>query len=99
MSEQALASSDIEGLDLNYPAWIDTPHGLIECAIIRISSARVRIRLAIDAPIDESFDLWLTRNGACRRACRLIGRNETILLVDFLRDPAPGRLHAYQLAC
>jgi len=100
MSAQALASRDFEGVDLKYPAWLETSHGLMECEIIRISSATAQIRFANDAAIDDYFELWLTKNGACRRPCRLIGRNGTILVVDFMRDGrASGRLHAYQLAC
>jgi hypothetical protein len=100
MSAQAFVSRDFEGVDLKYPAWLETSHGLMECAIIRISSAVAQIRFAHDTAIDENFELWLTRNGACRRPCRLIERNGTILVVDLWRDGrAPSPLPAHQLAC
>ena len=95
---ELIPSVHLEGVDLKYPAWLETTRGLVDCAIIRISSGAAQIHLDDDTPIESPFELWLTRNGACRRACRLAQRNGAILIVDFVREKeALGRIQIHKI--
>jgi hypothetical protein len=73
---------------LNYPAWIETITGLIDCVILRISAAGAEIRLEAGKTPSDEFDLWLTRNGVCRRRCHLVESDGDHLRVRFDRETA-----------
>jgi hypothetical protein len=90
MTEQVLSASAMDGVELSYPAWLETAHGLLDCTIMRISSAAAHIHVDHGRVIDDEFELWLTRSGACRRRCRLAGRDEGLLTVEFIRETLPA---------
>jgi hypothetical protein len=73
---------------LDYPAWIETITGLIDCVILRITAAGAEIRLEEAKTPGDEFDLWLTRNGACRRRCHLVESDGVHLRVRFDREAA-----------
>ena len=75
-----------DGIELNYPAWLKTTNGLKDCLILRISGSGADIRLEGDKTAANEFDLWLTRNGTCRRRCELVEDHGDRLRVEFKRE-------------
>ena len=75
-----------DGIEVHYPAWLKTTDGLKDCVILRISSGGADIRLEGDKTAAHEFDLWLTRNGTCRRRCELMEDYGDRLRVEFKRE-------------
>lgn len=89
MHHQVSSLPESEGVELKYPAWLETAYGVMSCTIVRIAAGYARIHFAEDRPLSEEFDLWLTQNGGCRRHCRLIERTENQVVVYLLQEDTP----------
>jgi hypothetical protein len=65
-------------------AWLAlAPGELHGCMLSDISDAGVRIEVEDAEPIPDHFVLFLSNNGAARRACRVVWRNARQLGVKF----------------
>jgi len=77
---------------MHLPARIDTGRGsrLLHCVIDDLWESGARITLAIDSKLPKEFVLVLSAQGAARRRCRALWRDELKLSVEFLPNPHEG---------
>jgi hypothetical protein len=83
---------------LRRSAWVALgPNDLHGCKLFDVSEAGARIEVEDATPIPDHFMLFLSNNGAARRACQVVWRNSNQLGVKFEKhlaaaapDPAPA---------
>jgi hypothetical protein len=69
---------------LRRSAWVALgPNDLHGCKLFDVSEAGARIEVEDAAPIPDQFMLFLSKNGAARRACQVVWRNSNQLGVKF----------------
>ena len=69
---------------LRHTAWLAFgPGELHGCRLSDISQAGARIDVDEDMSLPDHFMLFLSNNGAARRACRVVWRNEQQIGVKF----------------
>ena len=73
---------------VTYPAYIDLGDGspLRPCTLCDASQKGAHLALAEPNGVPDEFILALSLDGAARRYCRVIWRNETQVGVEFLKD-------------
>ena len=73
---------------VTYPAYIDLGDGspLRPCTLCDASQTGAQLALAEPNGVPDEFILALSSDGAARRHCRVIWRNETQVGVEFLKD-------------
>jgi hypothetical protein len=92
MAEQPIPSAAEKrknlGRVITYPAYIDVGDGspLRPCTLCEPSEKGARLILAEPNGVPDEFILALSSDGAARRKCRVISRNETQVGVEFLKD-------------
>jgi hypothetical protein len=79
---------------LRRSAWVALgPNDLHGCKLFDVSEAGARIEVEDTTPIPDHFMLFLSNNGAARRACQVVWRNSNQLGVKFEKhltaDAAP----------
>jgi hypothetical protein len=74
---------------LGYHAQIDAigGNGPLDCIVKDVSETGARV--ATDSPelLPDEFVLWLTKDGATRRLCKVVWRSEWEAGVSFVRPP------------
>lgn len=71
-----------------YPAKLITSDGVQKsCTILDISHSGVRLTLDQAESITDTFILFLTRNGAAQRHCRVIWKTGDTVGVEFVNRP------------
>lgn len=69
---------------LRHTAWLAVgPGELHDCKLSDISAAGARIDVEESVTLPDHFMLFLTNNGATRRACRVVWRNAQQIGVKF----------------
>ena len=69
---------------LRRSAWVALgPNDLHGCKLSDVSEAGARIEVQDTTPIPNRFMLFLSKNGAARRACQVVWRNSDQLGVKF----------------
>ena len=92
MADQPLHSAAEKRKNLSrtvtYPAYIDLGDGspLRPCTLCDASQKGAHLALAEPNAVPDEFILALSSDGAARRHCRVIWRNETQVGVEFLKD-------------
>jgi hypothetical protein len=92
MAEQPIQSAAEKrkslGRSVTYPAYIDLGDGspLRPCTLCGPSQTGAHLALAEPSGVPDEFILALSLDGAARRKCRVISRNETQVGVEFLKD-------------
>jgi len=92
MADQPLHSAAEKRKNLSrtvtYPAYIDLGDGspLRPCTLCDASQTGAQLALAEPNGVPDEFILALSSDGAARRHCRVIWRNETQVGVEFLKD-------------
>ena len=79
---------------LRHPAWLAFgPSELHGCKLSDVSASGARIDVEENVTLPDHFMLFLTNNGAARRACRGVWRNEQQIgvRVEPRRRPRPSR--------
>lgn len=65
-------------------AWVALgPNDLHDCKLFDVSEAGARIEVEDTTPFPDHFMLFLSNNGAARRACHVVWRNSNQLGVKF----------------
>jgi hypothetical protein len=73
-------------------AWVALgPNDLHDCKLFDVSEAGARIEVEDATPIPDQFMLFLSRNGAARRACQVVWRNSNQLGVKFEKHMAAAK--------
>ena len=84
---------------LRRSAWVALgPNDLHGCKLFDVSESGARIEVEDATPIPDQFMLFLSKNGAARRACQVVWRNSNQLGVKFEKhlaaaaaaEPAPA---------
>jgi hypothetical protein len=77
---------------ISYPALIDPGDGSPprECSLCDASKEGAQLMVADPASLPERFILALSADGAARRRCQIIWRQEKLVGVRFLKEPKPA---------
>lgn len=84
---------------VRYAAWLVTAPGeRKDCQLFDISDTGARLEVDEPTTVPDRFLLWLAKNGAARRTCQIVWREENHIGVRF-EQRLPESARAMMTAC
>jgi hypothetical protein len=78
---------------ISYPAMIDIGDGspLRECSLCDASQEGAQLTVADTASLPDQFMMVLSFDGAARRRCRVVWKNERQVGIEFVKEAKPEK--------